>query len=166
VFWGVPVILPVILYWNIRDSRADPEPLPDGGIPWLALPLEITGRPSPTSRWRGLQQRHPLKTDSPPALPQRREEAPVPVARTAASSGGSFRIRMHGHLGEGLDKVYLFFDTDSGRWFRLMTGEVDREAGVALRLSDKTEGVKLVDLDGGREYAVREGEDLLARVLQ
>ena len=73
---------------------------------------------------------------------------------------------MHGHLGEGLDKVYLLFDTAKGRWFRLMAGEVDREAGVVLRLSGVTGGVKLVDLDGGREYAVDEEEELLARVVQ
>lgn len=166
VFWILPFVLPLILYWNLDGSGSVPEATSGFGIGWLALPAEIPERPAPATDWKSLQRGDPPLVVPPVVRAQIREKALPPVSRPGVSEGDSFRIRVHGHLGEGLDKVYLLFDTAKGRWFRLMAGEADREAGVVLRLSGVTGGVKLVDLDGGREYVVDEEEDLLARVVQ
>lgn len=165
-FWILPFVLPVILYWNLHGLGIAEETPAGYGLGWLALPAGTSGRPAAAVDWKTLQRRELFLTESPVARVESVKKGPVPVARPPASEGKPFRIRVHGYLGEGLDKVYLFFDTSKERWFRLMAGEADREAGVALRLSGVAGAVKLVDLDGGREYVLDEGEDLLARVVQ
>ena len=166
VFWTLTLVLPLILYWEDHGFGTGPEPGAGDGLGWLALPARISERSIRYPDWKRLERKELRLAESLPDSPEMEERGPDAEPRSTTSARKPFRIRVHGHLGEGVDKVYLFFDTENRRWFRLMAGEVDRKAGVSLRLSGVAGGVKLVALDGDGEFAVDEGKGLLARVVQ
>jgi hypothetical protein len=67
------------------------------------------------------------------------------------------RLRLHGYVGEGPERLYCFFDTLGERWFRISAGAVDRDAGIALEVVPSA-GLRLVDLESGAHYIIPPGK--------
>ncbi|MGC9450131.1 MAG: hypothetical protein ACP5I4_01675 [Oceanipulchritudo sp.] len=159
--WLVTAGLPVLGFWLLLHERVrSQDHAPGPGWAMLALPVALARKSDWLAGWQALAC-PPAESPPPPGEEKAVDPSAGPPGRNRPEP---FRVRFFGEVRQGGDPLYLFFDTEQGRWFRLRAGERDPGAGVAL-LHDPTGGNPLVrDHGNGRLYRIEPGRHQLLPV--
>lgn len=131
---------------------------PKDGIAVLTLPPPRLPNREPVAAWALLD----AAVESPSiAVAPEPLRPPGPSAAEllpdAGPQGLESRLRLHGYVGEGPERLYCFFDTRGDRWFRISAGTVDPDAGISLEVVPSA-GLRLVDLESGDHYVIPPGK--------
>lgn len=152
-FWLVPIAL-LLARWHppeaARPAAAEAGP---PAYAWLSLPAPFDPGKGSLRGWTALagpviahDAAAAMAAGPPPPGPD-----PLPPADTP------FRLQLHGEVGAGTDTMYLFLDTETGRWVRLTPGQTDFTCALAIPPADGNTVPVVVDLRDGRLYHIRKG---------
>ena len=156
VLLGMSVGIPALSFLRSGPPATDPA-LSGAGWRELALPAGMVIRTDPLAGWEALDAMVAAIQEPVPDPPPDGLAAPEQQPATGPATRGC-RFKIYGLVDEGDRVLYLFLDTEKGRWFRLEPGATDMVSMAALSNPAAGGGLVLHDLVRDCGYRIRRNQ--------